>query len=403
MTRRLSSVAARIAAGYGVLLGLIAAVGIAGAIAVEMVSSATSELHRHPFAVTNALAEVRRGAVALNGGILEALAFPDQAASLSWAKDFAALELATHDQVRLAAERYLGPRQDAESLEFAWVQWTGMARQIVARIAEGDIAAAQALYRGKSAKEFSRAIATAYTMRSFAQGKAEQLVAEGLAAKQRLRLWVFGCLALALTIGLAVSVGVARGITRPLAKLRLAMDAISNGDLYPEVGETERRDEIGEMAQALAALQRELQEKHGTELKYATVFRTCPDVIAVTTREGGVFLEVNEAFERVLGFSNAEVLGRPSLEVGAWEAPAERARMVAALGDSGRLVNFEGRLRRKSGEIFTSLMSVGEASLDGRRCLIIVARDISDRGTELERRRRRTIASTPCISPATPL
>ncbi|MBI3446116.1 MAG: PAS domain S-box protein [Magnetospirillum sp.] len=119
-----------------------------------------------------------------------------------------------------------------------------------------------------------------------------------------------------------------------------------------------------------------------TEAKFATVFRACPDLIAITCKATGRFLEVNDAFERIMGFTKDEAVGRTSSDLGTWESIAERERMLASLGASTRLENFEVRFRRKSGEIFTALMSLETVTLGGEDCLIIVARDISERKAE---------------------
>jgi PAS domain S-box-containing protein len=119
-----------------------------------------------------------------------------------------------------------------------------------------------------------------------------------------------------------------------------------------------------------------------TEAKFATVFRACPDVITITERATGRYIEVNDAFERVLGWTKPEVIGRTSRELGIWPTPEERDRMLAALGESPRLEDYEARFCRRSGEVFTALVAMEQVDLSGERCLILVARDISQRKAE---------------------
>ncbi|HLN22749.1 MAG TPA: ATP-binding protein [Patescibacteria group bacterium] len=121
-----------------------------------------------------------------------------------------------------------------------------------------------------------------------------------------------------------------------------------------------------------------------SEAKFATVFRACPDLITITQLDSGRYLDVNEAFERITGFSKAEVLGRTALDIGIWETTAERERLLAALAATPHLVDFESRVRRRTGEIFIGLLSAEIAVLDGQRCLIIVGRDISERKRQEE-------------------
>jgi len=116
-----------------------------------------------------------------------------------------------------------------------------------------------------------------------------------------------------------------------------------------------------------------------TEAKFATVFRVCPDFITITNCATSRYIEVNDAFTRIMGYPKADVIGRTALEVGIWETAHERQRMLEALTDSTRLENFEVRIRRADGVVIDSLLSVERANLGGEDCLIIVGRDISDR------------------------
>ena len=117
---------------------------------------------------------------------------------------------------------------------------------------------------------------------------------------------------------------------------------------------------------------------HSLQTRQTTIFRTSPDLIAISERSSGRFLEVNEAFERIIGYSRDETLGRTSQELGIWGSWELRRQMLAALGDSPRLMNYVTSLRRKSGELFPVLMSLEQSELDGKSCLIFSARDITE-------------------------
>ncbi len=117
-----------------------------------------------------------------------------------------------------------------------------------------------------------------------------------------------------------------------------------------------------------------------SQTRLSTIFRTSPDVIAISQRTTGRFLEVNEAFERVIGYRREEALGRTALELGTWGSPELRVRMLTALKDQTRLENYETCFRRKSGEIFPVLLSLEQMELDGVACLIFSARDITEQG-----------------------
>ena len=99
-------------------------------------------------------------------------------------------------------------------------------------------------------------------------------------------------------------------------------------------------------------------------------------------------MEVNDAFERIMGFSRAEAIGRSTIELNIWGNPDDRNQVLEALRREGRLSNFETRLRHKDGAQVTVLLSVETVVLDGHECMITIARDISERKLMEEHLRR---------------
>lgn len=136
-----------------------------------------------------------------------------------------------------------------------------------------------------------------------------------------------------------------------------------------------------------------MQKLKRSETKFSTIFRNSPEIIAITEKATGRFLEVNEAFERIMGFAKDEIIGRTSLELGAWGSKEDRERLNEAVGTSTRLANYQTRFRRKNGECFTALVSLDVVEIEGTECYIMCARDISDRErTERELREAKLAA-----------
>ncbi|MCB1957185.1 MAG: PAS domain S-box protein, partial [Rhodocyclaceae bacterium] len=135
------------------------------------------------------------------------------------------------------------------------------------------------------------------------------------------------------------------------------------------------------LAIALLASQRAIANHRALDRsrrKFATIYRNSPDLIAITDRQTGRFLEINEAFTRVMGYTAEETLGRTAADLGTWGRPGGRDAMLAALGQQRRLENHETHFRRKDGEVFPALLSLEVQRLDGRDVLILTARDIGE-------------------------
>ncbi|MQW88214.1 methyl-accepting chemotaxis protein [Sinorhizobium saheli] len=86
--------------------------------------------------------------------------------------------------------------------------------------------------------------------------------ADDLAAMFRERAWqVAGILAAAALAIMMAALAVVRSVVRPIEKLKVSMRAIADEDLSSEVPETDRGDEIGQMAKVLVVLRDSVKER----------------------------------------------------------------------------------------------------------------------------------------------
>ena len=127
-----------------------------------------------------------------------------------------------------------------------------------------------------------------------------------------------------------------------------------------------------------------------SEEKFTKAFRNSPDVITITSLDEGRYVDVNDAFERVLGFGRDDVLGRDAADIGLWAEAADRGHLLEAVLREGRVSNFETRFRTRGGEILTCLVSCETIELDGQKFLLSITRDITERN-RLEARVRRAL------------
>ncbi|MDD2696001.1 MAG: PAS domain S-box protein [Anaerolineales bacterium] len=125
---------------------------------------------------------------------------------------------------------------------------------------------------------------------------------------------------------------------------------------------------------------------HLSEEKFSKVFHTSPDAIILSRLEDGLFLEVNQGFVHITGYSQDDVKGRTSLEINIWCDPKDRERFAQAMREDGQVTNMEARFRQKSGEIRDFLVSGRLIEIKGQACILSVARDISERKTGEEER-----------------
>ncbi|MEK8026359.1 PAS domain-containing hybrid sensor histidine kinase/response regulator [Pseudaquabacterium rugosum] len=116
-----------------------------------------------------------------------------------------------------------------------------------------------------------------------------------------------------------------------------------------------------------------------TEVLFAQVLATSPDVIALIDLASGQLLVVNEAFCRLTGWSVEEVAGRSAADLGLWREPAEYERLLALLQQRGGTVrDVTVHLQTRHGQGVALLVSASRFERDGRERLVLNARDVSD-------------------------
>ncbi len=129
-----------------------------------------------------------------------------------------------------------------------------------------------------------------------------------------------------------------------------------------------------------------------SEEKFSTAFVTSPDAVNINRLADGMYLDINQGFTRIMGYSREDVVGISSLELNIWDDPADRARLVKGLQEKGEVLNLEARFRRKDGSITVGLMSARVITIQNEKCILSITRDIEDRiQTELELRETHTL------------
>ncbi len=125
-----------------------------------------------------------------------------------------------------------------------------------------------------------------------------------------------------------------------------------------------------------ALAQRRLAE---SELRFRSAFRTNPDSININRFSDGLYLDVNDGFTGLTGYSRDEVIGRSSLDIDIWYDPADREQLVRELLRSSQVANLEARFRLKDGRVQTGLMSASLIHLNGEPHILSVTRNIEER------------------------
>ncbi|HYL79508.1 MAG TPA: response regulator, partial [Candidatus Acidoferrum sp.] len=182
----------------------------------------------------------------------------------------------------------------------------------------------------------------------------------------------------------------AEGATVPVVMLTASDDEASIHRAY-EVGATDfipkpvhwtllchRLRHILGASRAHALLRMAAEALRQSEDRFAMAFHASSDEIGICDLDGR-YIDVNDSFLRCSGYAREEVLGRTCLELGRFADVADWEQILLALGKHAAVGEVKARFRTKLGEIREVLLSARLSQLQGKPCLLLIARDITER------------------------
>ena len=153
-------------------------------------------------------------------------------------------------------------------------------------------------------------------------------------------------------------------------------------------------------------------ELRKSEDKFSLAFQTSPYAITITRADDGGFVEVNEAFTTISGYTRQEALANSSIGLNLWVDQEDRQRVVEDLRAGLQVSGREYRFKTKSGGIITGLFSAQALTLGDVLCVLSSINDITEmikrqhEKEQLETQLRQTqkwkrLARWPAASPMT--
>lgn len=113
-----------------------------------------------------------------------------------------------------------------------------------------------------------------------------------------------------------------------------------------------------------------------SEERYRSLFEQSKDAIGIS-REGGEFVDVNESFARLLGYSKEEILEINVRQI--WAHPADRRTWQKEMLKKGSVEEYEWQARKKDGSaIDCVLSSTHRRAKDGSLLYQTIWRDVTD-------------------------
>ncbi len=188
--------------------------------------------------------------------------------------------------------------------------------------------------------------------------------------------------ALAISIATLFALFISAQFVKPIRMLAETVNARTRGNSNARVPVRGPREiatldrQFNAMVDARVLAEEKLRE---SEEKFATVFKVASGSMILTSMPDGKTLEANDKFTQITGYSQSEVFGKTTAELGMWANRDALKRYLEILDSDGNVKDFEADLNHKSGEIRNGLLSGRTFSVQGKQYLIGSFYDITER------------------------
>ena len=155
--------------------------------------------------------------------------------------------------------------------------------------------------------------------------------------------------------------------------------------------EDQVRSRTQELDLAMRQLEASNRALHDSRAKFQAIFDLMPNPVALSSLDDNTLLEVSCSFADFFGYRPEELIGKSTGPGGLalWADPTERTAYRAALeANAGNTVRFEGRARRKDGELANVILSGRIVTVDGKRFLVSEFHDVTEAKRQGERLRK---------------
>ncbi|MGB2927323.1 MAG: PAS domain S-box protein [Desulfobacterales bacterium] len=139
----------------------------------------------------------------------------------------------------------------------------------------------------------------------------------------------------------------------------------------------ELKQRVKELEKEVTELKRAEKLLKKSEEKFSKAFNLSPTLMTITSIEDGKYIEVNENFLHVTGYTREESIGTTSVDLGLI-SQKDRDELKKAIIENGCIEGMELALRKKNGDILYCLYFGEIVAIAGKESLLSIATDITD-------------------------
>jgi PAS domain S-box-containing protein len=110
---------------------------------------------------------------------------------------------------------------------------------------------------------------------------------------------------------------------------------------------------------------------------FRRVFNFAPEPLTISSADGRL-TSCNEAFCKIAGYTEAELVGHSPTEIGLWIDPKQRETMYAELARTGEIAGLETKIRRKDGKTGVMRISARRVAMGEQTLILTGGQDVTE-------------------------
>jgi two-component system cell cycle sensor histidine kinase/response regulator CckA len=123
---------------------------------------------------------------------------------------------------------------------------------------------------------------------------------------------------------------------------------------------------------------RDEEKLRKSEERFSIAFRQSPLAITISTQADGQYLDANESFFKMTGYTREDVVGHTASEMKFWALPSLRTDLLGRLRDGGSVTDRRMEFKTSTGEVREAELSWEPIEVDGQSCLLAFMRDVTE-------------------------
>lgn len=129
---------------------------------------------------------------------------------------------------------------------------------------------------------------------------------------------------------------------------------------------------------ALFGVTKDISQLKLSEQKFSGIFQQTSVLMSISRVSDGMFIDVNEAFLSVFGFTRDEAIGKTSFELNIFNDSSDRDKVKAMFERDGKIRGIEITMRKRDGTLMTGLFGAVPINISEDACWLTSVVDISE-------------------------